>query len=62
MCAAISKDEVSADSNNPARPEESIDARCAACGTVWAPPQFKYLAEQISKAQETTVHTDGSGS
>lgn len=41
---------------------ETIDARCAACDTVWAPPQFKYLAEQIGKAQETTVHTDGSGS
>ena len=28
---------------------ESLDARCAVCGAVWAPAQFKFLLEQIAK-------------
>ncbi|WP_308491041.1 DUF7341 domain-containing protein [Microbacterium terrisoli] len=30
---------------------ETLDARCAACGVVWTPAQFKFLAEQIAKTE-----------
>lgn len=37
---------------------ETLDARCEACGNVWLPAQFKYLAEQIGKTPNQPNRSD----